>query len=177
MMQKRSVCDIVVVKFIVVFQNLAFDWWSLNPAHVILHLAGHQQSRFSHHFRSHPHVPLFYERHWFFHGLCEFKTAQHHCQSSPAEGRDRKFLGNLNFVLGIDEPHPVKFIKKLLCSLDSERIVRRKLLEFADEGCDQTCHFVVVGVILPILQMVSVHNSSLSLVGLNLPVVEIDLFQ
>ena len=71
----------------------------------------------------------------------------------------------------------MKFIKKLLSCLDSERIVRRKLLEFADECGDQTCNFVVVGVVLPILQVVSVHNSSLSLVSLDLPIVEIDLFK
>ena len=176
-MPKRSVCDIIVVKFIVVLQYLTFDWWGFDPAHMILHLAGYKQSRLSHHFCSHPHMPLFYESNWLFHGLCKFKTTKHNCQSSPAEGRDRKFLSHLNFILGIDKPHPMKFIKKLFCSFDSKRIIRRELLKFVDECGDQTCNFVVVGVILPILQVVSVHNPSLSLVSLNLPVVEIDFFQ
>ena len=47
------------------------------------------------------------------------------------------------------------------------------MFDFGDEGGDHSADFVVVGVILPILEMVAMHDPGFSLIGFHFPVVEV----
>ena len=74
-------------------------------------------------------------------------------------------------------PHIVEFLEELLGGFNAEGVIRRKLLNLGDERGDISTYFIVVGVVLPVLKVIAMHNPGLPPVCLHLPVVEVDFLE
>lgn len=144
---------------------------------MIFQLPCHQKRWLCHYFAANLHMTLLHESYCFLHRLGKFQRAQYNCQSAPAEGGDGYLLSCLDVVFGVDESHRLQFLKQLFSSLNTEGVVEWQLLDLANEAGDEATNFIVVGVVLSVLQMVAMHDFGFSLVSLDLPVVEVDLFQ
>lgn len=172
-----SVHKIIVVKFVVVFQDLTLNGGVVNPANVVFQLPCDQQCRLSYNLSPDSDVALLHEGRRFLHGLCEFEGTKHYCQSPPAEGWHRHFFSHLDVFTAVNNAHVVEFVKQLFCGLNSEQVICGQHFDLADEWGYEAANFIIMRVVLSVLDMIPVHHSRLSPVGLHLPVVEVHFLE
>lgn len=122
-------------------------------------------------------MPLLDEGDCLFHGFRKFKRAQHDSQPPSAKSWHWQFLSHLDILPAIDDPHAMKFLQKLLSGLDSKGVIGRELLNLTYQGSDEPTDFIIVWIVLSILEVVPVHDTWLSSIGLGFPVIEVHLFE
>lgn len=144
---------------------------------MVLELLCHKERWLSDDFGSNSNVALLNKSDWLFHGLGVFKGTKQNSKSTAAEGWNWYFLRGLDVFPCINDPHVVQFFKQLFSGLDSKFIIRRKLFNFRDEGCDHATDLVIVLVVVSLLQMILMNDFSLSLISLNFPVIKVNFLQ
>mmetsp|Transcript_44516 Transcript_44516/g.125944 ORF Transcript_44516/g.125944 Transcript_44516/m.125944 type:complete len:232 (-) Transcript_44516:2-697(-) len=166
-----------VVNFVVEFPHVALDRGALSPVDVVLHVSCHVQGRVAHDVGADAEVALLDVRGGLLQRLAEFHPDDYVRQPSPAEGRRRDRDAGLQALCVIGQAHGVELLQEDLCHLDALGIRRLQLPQLRDELGDVAGELVVLGVVLPVVDVVLLQDQVLSGVLVGLPVVEVHLLE